>query len=131
MRDRSWIWAHFNAVDGAIGTIDRLRREGHYLELVTSKPEWAEHNVYRWLGKWRPAFQRVTITGPEDVKADFTEADVLIDDKFENCRDFVKDGRYALLFDRPHNRSVVAEGNIIRVHDWHSVLSQIRRLSGD
>lgn len=128
MRDRSWIWSHFPAIDGAIGTLDRLRRDGHYLELVTSKPEWAEHNVYRWLGKWRPPFQRVTITGPEDVKADFTDADILIDDKFENVKEFARAGRRALLFDRPHNRGATPPQGVHRVRNWQEVYEQIRRI---
>jgi uncharacterized HAD superfamily protein len=125
MKERSWIWSHFPPVDGAIGTLDRLRRDGHYIELVTSKPEWAEHNVYRWLGKWRPPFQRVTITGPSDVKAAFTEADILIDDKYENVRDFAASGRTALLFDRPHNRGVVPPAGVTRVHGWREVYEHI------
>lgn len=126
MKDRAWIWSHFEAIDGAIGTIDRLRRDGHYLELVTSKPEWAEHNVYRWLGKWRPAFQRVTITGPTDSKVDFTNADILIDDKVENVKAFIEAGRDALLFSRPHNRKDKIAG-AVRVDNWQEAYAQIRR----
>lgn len=128
MKERSWIWAHFPAIDGAIGTVDRLRRDGHYLELVTSKPAWAEHNVYRWLGKWRPPFQRVTIVSQEDVKADFTEADILVDDKFENVRDFANSGRLALLFDRPHNRGVIPPAGVERVHGWREVYEAVTRV---
>ena len=128
MKDRSWIWSHFPAVPGAIGTLDRLRREGYYLELVTSKPEWAEHNVWRWLGKWRAPFHRVTIVGPKDSKADFTNASLLIDDKFENVADFEKAGRSALLFSRPHNRNVKVGGSVVRVNNWHEVYEQIKRV---
>ena len=135
MRDRSWLWSQFPAVDGAVGSLDRLRRDGHYLELVTSKPEWAEHNVYRWLGKWRPPFQRVTIVGPDDNKADFTEATVLIDDKAKNVVSFHNSGRDALLFTRPHNQSLddlcpgcVWPEKIVRVNNWQEVLEEIRRL---
>lgn len=128
MKDRAWIWSHFEAIDGAIGTIDRLRRDGHYLELVTSKPEWAEHNVYRWLGKWRPAFQRVTITGPDDVKVDFTNADILIDDKAENVEAFIKAGRDALFFTRPHNKRIKVAGSV-RVDNWQDAYQAIRRFA--
>lgn len=128
MRDRSWIWSHFPAVPGAIGTLDRLRREGYYLELVTSKPEWAEHNVYRWLGKWRPPFQRVTIVGPADNKADKTDARLIVDDKFENVRDFVAAGRSGLLFSRPHNRNVEVGDGIVRVNNWHEVYEAIKEV---
>lgn len=126
MAERTWLWSNFPAVDGAIGTLDKLRRDGHYLELLTSKPKWAEHNVYQWLGKWRPPFQRVTIVGKDDVKADFTDADLLIDDKMENVNGFSDDGRKALLFSRPHNRKEKnLRRGITRVEDWPEIYRRI------
>ena len=80
LKTHEWIWSHFDAVDGAMGALRTLRRNGHYLVCVTSKPDWAEAQVWRWLGKWRPPFQQVIITSKDDVKAEFTDADILIDD---------------------------------------------------
>lgn len=127
MRDRDWLWSNFGAVKGAIGTIDRMHRDGHYLEILTSKPEWARYNVWKWLGKWRPAVDRVTIVGPTDNKANFSQADVLIDDKLQNCNEWVasRPGRRALLFTRPHNRRIKVGGSIHRVHNWHDVYKEI------
>jgi 5'(3')-deoxyribonucleotidase len=106
LREREWLWANFPAIDGAMGGLDTLRRQGFYLECVTSKPVWAEHNVYKWLGKWRPPFHRVTIVGPNHRKADYTDATILIDDKLENLVGFQASGkgRKGIMFDRPHNR---------------------------
>ena len=83
LRDRDWLWSTFPAVEGAIGGIKRLRAAGHYVECVTSKPEWAEFNVWKWLGKWRPAFNQVTIVNTGQSKLDFTDADVIVDDKLD------------------------------------------------
>jgi 5'(3')-deoxyribonucleotidase len=123
LRERPWLWANFPAVDGAIGGIERLRRNGHYLELVTSKPRWAEYAVYRWLGKWRPAFQAVTIVGKDDRKVDFTPADILIDDKPSNCQGFLDEGRKALLFSRPHNSTAVLPNEAFRVTSWPQIVT--------
>lgn len=120
LRQREHLWANFPAVDGAIGGIEQLRRQGHFLELVTAKPEWAEHNVWKWLGKWRPAFQRVTIVDTKACKADATSADLLIDDKPGNCQHFLDQGRGAILFARPHNRD--ARPNFTTAHSWTDVL---------
>ena len=120
LRHREWLWANFPAVDGAIGSIERLRHDGHYLELVTSKPTWAEHNVWKWLGKWRPAFNRVTIMDGDTLKVDVTGADVLIDDKPTNCGPFLEQGRRAILFARPHNRSDRDDFDV--AYDWSDVL---------
>lgn len=127
MRRREWLWSTFPAIDGAIGSLDLLRSRGHYLELVTSKPEWGEASVWKWLGKWRPPFNRVTIVGQHDVKVAVTDAEVLIDDKIENCMEFTDVGRRAILFDRPHNRSVpMAKFTPIqRAEGWQKVLEMV------
>lgn len=140
MRRRDWLWSTFPAVPGAIGGIDTLRRRGVYLELVTSKPEWAENQVWKWLGLWRPAFNRVTIVGPYERKVDFTDADVLVDDKPQNVQEFLEEGRRAILFSRPHNMRIwnlplrpvhptvenpLAQPRVVRVtraDDWRSVV---------
>lgn len=129
MKEREWIWATFPPVDGAIGGIEKLRRQGHYLELVTSKPQWAEHNVYKWLGKWRPSFQRVTIVDRQ-AKVEATDAALLIDDKPANCLGFMSAGREAILFDRPHNQLADA-GELVymRAFGWADVLNLVEALA--
>lgn len=121
MQEREWLWANFPAIDGAIGSLERLRRDGHYLELVTSKPRWAEHNTWKWLGKWRPPVQRVTIVGPKDRKRDFTDADLLVDDKPKNLEEFSPG--WTILFDRPHNRD---ERDFARASTWADVVRMVR-----
>lgn len=132
LRDREWLWPTFPAIDGAIGHIARLRAEGHYMELVTSKPVWAEYNMYRWLGKWRPAFHRVTIVGLGDRKVDFTDADVLIDDKPQNCMDFLGAGRKAILFDSPHNKNFDNTSvNLERAIHWRHAYLVVKGMQKD
>jgi 5'(3')-deoxyribonucleotidase len=130
LKDREWLWAGFPAIDGAIGHIGKLRDQGHYIELITSKPDWAEYNVYKWLGKWRLPIQRVTIVSLNDRKVDFTEADVLIDDKPENCEGFIKAGRKAILFNSHHNQSYHANG-MVRAMDWPDVMRKIEAMQLD
>jgi 5'(3')-deoxyribonucleotidase len=131
LRKREWLWANFDAVPGAIGGIDSLRQQGHYVELLTSKPEWAEHNVWKWLGKWRPALHRVTIIGPEQHKVNFTDAMILIDDKIDNCISFAFQGRDAILFTRPHNQAYkpAPSSYIYRANGWNEVLERVKELT--
>ena len=126
LRERDWLWANFPAVNGAIGSIERLSHEGHYLEVVTSKPDWATYAVWKWLGRWRPRVNRVTIIGPDDKKIDFTDASLLVDDKTDNCIQFVEAGRNAILFDRPHNRH---NTELIRATNWKDVMDVIHQLA--
>ena len=135
LRDREWLWASFPAVPGAIGGIETLRQQGHYLELVTSKPEWAEHNVWKWLGKWRPAFNQVTIVGPDENKAIHTFADILIDDKPENCLNFIETKRDAILFAAPHNAHYTHDRRdplqfMQRAPNWPSIIPLIGEHNG-
>jgi 5'(3')-deoxyribonucleotidase len=131
MRDREWIWANFPAIPGAIGSIERLRKDGYYLEVVTSKPKWAEHNVWKWLGKWRPAVNAVIITDPEESKADASLAHILIDDKPRNCEEWAASGRPAVLFSRPHNESTTVVRNplIHRADSWADVRALVEQLT--
>lgn len=122
LRDREWLWATFGTVPGAIGGIKRLRAAGHYVECVTSKPEWAEHNVWKWLGRWRPAFHAVTIVTAGDRKVDFTDADVLVDDKPQNCVEFMEVGRHAVLFDRSQRAE---HCGAYTARDWESVVKVV------
>jgi hypothetical protein len=100
LREREWLWAQFPAVPGAIGGITTLRAQGHYVEAVTSKPKWAEHNVWKWLGRWRPPFNRVTIVNSAQRKVDLTDARIIVDDKLATCQEFDKAGRFGVWFDR-------------------------------
>jgi 5'(3')-deoxyribonucleotidase len=62
-------------------------------------------------------------------KVDRTEADILIDDKPENCFQFVEDGRQAILFDRPHNQTVELRPGMDRVFGWSSMATGLEMLA--
>jgi FMN phosphatase YigB (HAD superfamily) len=126
LRDRSWIWSHFPAVDGAMGGLERLRNMGCRLECVTHKPRWAEHIVWRWLGKWRPPFHSVTIVPQGQSKAAHSGAEILVDDRPENCLEWAATGRPAILFERPHNAAAeFDEGVVFSAADWRTVVEVI------
>ncbi len=134
--ERDWLWAQAPAVPGAIGGIRTLRRAGHYLEIITSKPEWAEPQTWRWLGKWRPPVHRVTIVPFSKErpirKCDVTNAVLLVDDKPETCVEWVESrlDRTAFLYNRPHNRAGFTSRSerIVRVNNWVQVLKEVDRI---
>lgn len=132
MKARDWLWKTFPSVEGAIGNILRLRQAGYFLEIVTSKPDWAEASVWQWLGRWRPAVHRVTIVNEKQNKADFSDALILVDDKPQNCEEWVasQPARYAILYDRSHNRyyETSAGTRIMRAGNWQEVYDAIRGL---
>lgn len=128
MEDHAKLWGEkFKPVTGALGSIERLRQQGHTLEIVTSKPQWAEAAFWKWMGKYEPSVQRVTIVDNAESKADVTDADVLIDDHVVNVTEFARAGGIALLFERPHNKDIKVDGDleIWRVDGWQQVMRSI------
>lgn len=127
---RDWLWALAPAVPGAIGSIEKLRRSGHYIEVVTAKPQWAEAQTWRWLGKWRPPVQRVTIVGLTDRKLDATSAELLIDDRVPTVQEWHANGRRALVFARPHNKREREQKDMEEwtVYGWKQTVKTIEEL---
>lgn len=127
MQDRDWLWATFPAIPGAIGGIHALRAKGHYVECLTSKPAWAEHNVWKWLGRWRPPFNSVIITNLTQKKHEVSDADILVDDKPDNILGWVEssDDRLAIIFDQPWNRSMAVHERVVRAYSWDDVVATV------
>jgi 5'(3')-deoxyribonucleotidase len=122
MKNRDWLWKTFPAVPGAIGSINMLREQGYFIEIITSKPDWAEASVWQWMGRWRPSVDRVTIVQDGDSKAEFTSADILVDDKPQNCEEWAASRRPAVLFSRPHNETYrPSVPRIYRANSWADV----------
>ncbi len=127
LRTRDWLWATFPAIPGAIGGVHALRAAGHNVECLTAKPDWAEPQVWRWLGRWRVPFQAVTIADLTTPKSTLTQADILVDDKPSTIEDWVAsaDDRFGILYDQPWNRSMVLPERAVRVATWHGVLETV------
>lgn len=137
MRRHAWLWGEkFTPVPGALGALEQLRRDGHWVEVITNKPDWAEAEVWKWYGRYKPPVQQVTVIpytqdGVARPKHDVTDAVLLIDDRPEACADWVasRADRTAFLFSQPHNYSAPTSaaqrhltGRVVRAADWHDVL---------
>jgi 5'(3')-deoxyribonucleotidase len=127
MRERDWLWATFQAIPGAVAGVHALRAKGHYVECLTSKPSWAEPQVWKWLGRWRPPFQQVTIVDLEHPKHSVSQADILVDDKPSNIEDWVAsaEDRYGILYRQPWNDDMVLPERASRALTWHGVLDTV------
>jgi 5'(3')-deoxyribonucleotidase len=107
------LWSDCEAIDGAIGGLYKLHDAGHYIELLTSKPVWARPDLAKWIHEWNPYFDSLTIVeeGAGIVKADVTDAQLLIDDRDKNVQEWVDSdpSRQALLFRQPWNTDYYKE----------------------
>lgn len=125
MRERPERWVNFPAVEGALGGIHQLRDDGHYIEVVTAKPEWAEFVIWEWFGKHHPSVNRVTVVDMDVPKSEATDAELLIDDKIVNVEEWIEDGRPAILFGQPTNQGAHVFG-APRVRNWKELVELVR-----
>jgi len=126
--ERDWLWAKADAIDGAMGALRVLHQKGYRIELVTAKPDWARKGLNLWLSRWNPWYDALIIgpARPAMNKTWVTNADLLIDDKPDNCKDFTDDGRMAILFTRPHNLGFTASSiGARRAGNWRHALMLI------
>lgn len=121
-------WGDADPIPGALGALDALKQAGHWLEALTDKPDWAKAQLWRWLERYDPPFDAVTFVPRSQTKAEVSDADVLIDDKPENCLAFARDGRFALLFDQPWNQDAPELCHVWRVYSWDDVLRDIEAI---
>lgn len=130
LKSRDWLWALAPAIPGAIGGVQYLRANGHRPELLTAKPSWAEPQVHRWLGRWRPAFERTTVVEVKARKPECSDADVLVDDRESNVQQWVQsdESRTAVLFNQPWNEDAEDHPRIVRAFGWLDVLDAIGHL---
>ncbi len=132
MKKRDWLWGNvFEAVHGAIGGLYKLHRAGHYIEIVTAKPDWARHSVSQWIGKWRPYYDSLTIIGMDQSKSDVTDAILLIDDRDKNLTQWVESDpdRVALRFVRSWNSSMPPHDRIYTTDGWLEVVDTVTRVA--
>jgi 5'(3')-deoxyribonucleotidase len=122
--EENWmLWATCPPVEGALKGVRQLRDLGHRVDLLTSKPAWAEKVVWDWLKVYKPAVQGVTIVPPGAPKSAFSEAWLLVDDNPENIRSWLRTGRPAIVFDRPWNQEEIPRAR--RVRSWPELVDVI------
>lgn len=136
--DRDWIWnegvelglfRYGHVLQGAVVGLRQLQALGHSLEVVTHRPSNAVLDTLAWLNYLAIPWSGIHIISNGANKARVSSADLLIDDKPENCEHFVEAGRRAILFHSPANENY-EEGPIIqRADGWPGVVEVVRCLS--
>jgi len=131
--DWQWLWTegvrmglfrYGHVVKGGILGVQKLAALGHELLVVTHRPKQAVRDTIAWLHHVDLPFSEVHILSDGQPKST-VEADVLIDDKPENCMDWP---RRSLLFDQPWNQDFVSlrASSTRRVYGWEEVPSALR-----
>lgn len=116
---------------GALGTLEQLTRDGHRLEIVTSKPPWARRYMWEWAFRYDPVVSAIIQVPLNGDKTQFTNAQYLVDDRPKNALEWVdsRGDREALLYFAPHNvdcgDDVENHPRIHRVTDWKDVKTSL------
>ncbi|MEQ8839939.1 MAG: hypothetical protein RIB98_03085 [Acidimicrobiales bacterium] len=99
--------------DGAIDALDALRRAGHHLVILTTKPYFSVHDTYDWLARHRVPSTEIHILDDKTQVA----CDVYLDDADHNLEALAASHPDALVcrYVRPWNRAHAAA---VDVHDW-------------
>lgn len=120
-------YTRLDPVEGAVDGIRSLVDDGHEVRIVSSVPisaGIAYHGKCQWLRDHMPWFDLKNFFAVH--KKDEVMGDILLDDGPHNIEAFKNTGRYAVVFDTPHNQN--CQGSF-RVKNWHQFLLLVKGLS--
>lgn len=110
---------------GAIVGLRALADAGHTLLVVSHRPALAVPDTLAWLAYQQLPWSEIHILSNGEAKSS-VPADVLIDDRPENIRDWERAGREGILVDRSHNQDYVVP---CRAKDWREVVMCVQRMA--
>ena len=122
--DRPSIFRHLEPYPDALPTLRALRAEGHRLVVITTKPEWAIHDTFRWLADHEFPTGEVHITYDKAA----VDCDVYLDDSPTVVPELVRGrpDRLVWRFVRPWNRPV---DGAVDVDDWNAFHAAVTQRS--
>ena len=122
--ERPSIFRHLDPYPGALDTLRRLRRAGHEIVIVTTKPEWAVSDTFRWLADHEMPTREVHISDDKYL----VDCDVYLDDSPHVLPGLLehRSDRTICRFVRPWNRPL--EG-ALDVNDWDEFHAIVDRRS--
>ena len=143
--DWAWLWKngielglfrYGHMVKDTRVVLEALVAEGDEITIATARPEEAWPDTKDWIDLFMKDIPlKDVLYFKEDESKNTVRADVLVDDKLENCKEWAEGGwiweanRDALLFDRPWNQlaydwqnDLLRKRNVTRVYGWKGVL---------
>lgn len=126
LQDEVWSnWTSLPTTEGDVaGTVDRMRRMGYRVNVVTSGPSRHISYVKKWLARNQVAYDKFeNVSTKRDLLAD-----ILVDDAPDQIAAFVAPDRRAFLYDRPWNRAVSGR-EFLRITRLSQLIRHLRRAS--
>ncbi|WP_080509806.1 5' nucleotidase, NT5C type [Haloarcula marismortui] len=120
-------------VKGAAEATTILMNENHELGIVTARSKKIRPETREWLEANDIAYNPGELLFTEGRSKTVSNTDILIDDFPGHVSDFAKDGKYAILFVQPWNKSQVdtltESPQVFSAEDWNEVVEIIRNIS--
>lgn len=118
-----------NVKDGAKEYIDKLKKDGHSIYIITGRDNGEHSNPYnntkKWLDDNSIYYDELILTNAykndehgKSEKCIENNIDIMIDDSIHICKDCIDYGITTLLMDTPYNRNV---NDIPRVNSWKEI----------
>ena len=109
-------------IEGSKEYIDKLRKDGHSIYIITGRDNGEYTNPYNmtkeWLDNYNINYDKLILTDAYDKHAKTKKCignsiDIIIDDSVHICTDCIKNGITAILMDTPYNKYSNIKGFII------------------
>lgn len=123
---------YFKNIQPVIGSrtgVRQLRRRGHELVIITTRPGYLARATEIWLDCYFPGQFAGVFHSPEGGKSDLClehQAKILIEDDWENASECAAKGIRVLLLDSPWNQSSNLGSLITRVSSWAELMGVLK-----
>lgn len=116
----------------AVDVLQRLKRAGHKIYFITSRPKQNQPLTFRWLRQYDIPFDGLKVVGHDTPKGFYgrqLHLDMFVDDlhkHLESMWSYKKKWRKGLLLlDKPWNHAYIDGSRFIRVHSWREILRHV------
>ena len=114
--------------------IERLRKEGHKIIIITSRAEFFEGEreiTYKYIEKMDLKVDNLIFVqkGKKEIAKE-NNLDVFIDDNYKHCKTVSETGIKTYIMDLRANRNIV-DDKIKRLYSWPHVYQEIQKLNKD
>lgn len=120
-------------VEGAQRALQKLKKTGHKIYLITSRPVQNQPLTFKWLRQHDIPFDGLRVIGHSEEKGRHgmqLRLDMFVDDLEKNLESMLvykkRWRKGLLLFDRPwNNASYIDESRFTRVNNWKEILRHV------
>ena len=116
-------------IKGALEGLSMISQ--HNIWLVTRRPAYTRNPTLSWLTEYGVKFNHIEFVNHGKKVSVGQKFDLFVEDYLEEALAFAEAGVFSILFNQPWNQASISHENCLRVHDWNSIVSIIKKLEID